>query len=516
MKNPIVIHPFLFAIYPLFFLFSHNIEQISFIQILIPLTIILCLIFLLVFLSRIIFRDKYKTAVIISVAIILFFSYGHIYNLIMDLYIGSFEIGRHRYLWFTWALLFTFTTYQTLRTQRSLHKFTNILNIIALSLFIFSIFNIGIYEFKTVSNKQDNFKSMDIIKATNTTAIDVPILRDIYYIILDGYASSNTLRDVYNFDNQNFTSYLKSKDFYIAHKSRSNYPLSFLSIASSLNMKYLNYLTDVIGQEGTDPTLPYHLIQNSQVMGFLKKNGYKYVHFSSGYGPTNRNKYADLDIHGLGLGSEFISMVAQTTMLKTFDALILGFERKKILDTFSKLGKIHQIEGPKFIFAHIVSPHHPYLFDKNGEPVPSTSLKMKEGTGIWEQRENYINQLIFINKKVQKLIEDILLKSKIPPIIIIQADHGSASSFSGHYGSESWKHPSETMLKERMRILNTYYLPLNGTNLLYESITPVNTFRLVFDFYFNTNYGLIDDESYYSSYGRPYKFTNVTDSVTYK
>ncbi len=114
---------------------------------------------------------------------------------------------------------------------------------------------------------------------------------------------------------------------------------------------------------------------------------------------------------------------------------------------------------------------------------------------------------------VEKLVNEILLKSEVPPIIILQADHGSASSFPGHYGSEAWLHPADNMFRERLGILNAYYLPSGGSDFLYESVTPVNTFRLIFDFYFDTNYGLLDDQSYYSSYKRPYDFINVTDIV---
>jgi hypothetical protein len=74
---------------------------------------------------------------------------------------------------------------------------------------------------------------------------------------------------------------------------------------------------------------------------------------------------------------------------------------------------------------------------------------------------------------------------------------------------------NENMLRERMTILNAYYLPSDGNNLLYDSITPVNTFRLIFDFYFDTNNGLLDDRCYFSTYGRPYDFIDVTDSLKY-
>ena len=231
MKNSLFIHPFLFAIYPILFLFSHNIEQVSYLQILLPSAIVLGPILLFVLLSRLITKDIAKLAIIISISSILFFSYGHIYDLIVDQYIWNFEIGRHRYLWLTWGLLLACTAYLIIRTRRSLHNITNILNIISLSLVIMSLLNISIYEFKTKTTWQDGSNIAEHIETECTDLEKTSASRDIYYIILDGYASTSTLKQVYDYENTNFNDLLITKGFYIATKSQSNYPLSFLSKA---------------------------------------------------------------------------------------------------------------------------------------------------------------------------------------------------------------------------------------------------------------------------------------------
>jgi len=62
-----------------------------------------------------------------------------------------------------------------------------------------------------------------------------------------------------------------------------------------------------------------------------------------------------------------------------------------------------------------------------------------------------------------------------------------------------------------MAILNAYYLPRGGQDLLYENISPVNSFRLIFDYYFGGNFGLLEDGSYFSSYQQPFDFTLIKD-----
>ncbi|GAI50318.1 unnamed protein product, partial [marine sediment metagenome] len=56
---------------------------------------------------------------------------------------------------------------------------------------------------------------------------------------------------------------------------------------------------------------------------------------------------------------------------------------------------------------------------------------------------------------------------------------------------------------------NAYFLPNDGSHLLYESITPVNSFRIVFNLYFDTNYDLLKDESYFSNFKYPLEFIIV-------
>ena len=62
-----------------------------------------------------------------------------------------------------------------------------------------------------------------------------------------------------------------------------------------------------------------------------------------------------------------------------------------------------------------------------------------------------------------------------------------------------------------MSIFNAYYLPDQNTDLIYDSITPVNSFRLILNAHFNANYELLEDKSYFSDYVHPHNFTDVTE-----
>lgn len=514
MKKTYIVHPFIFALFPILFLFFENVDQTSFSEIFLPLVLTLSLTILLTVLTRFIIHNSEKAGILVSIILVFFFFYGHAYNVVQDWQIGSIFIGRLRYLLLVWILLFAICAYFVFKIKTNLQNFTKFLNIISLILIFFSLFHIFLYEFKSKTYFNKIYENKEDKNAYYSYYTDATIKRDIYYIILDGYASSSTLEEIYGYNNHEFIDYLSKKNFFIASKSKSNYATTFLSLASSLNMKYVNYLTDIIGVKSKDRRLCDKMIRNSEVMNFIKSRGYKFIQFDSGWEATSNNKNANYEIvcrSKLGRLNEFEIVLVKTTILRLFVEYFNLYEidaRERVLCAFSKIAEIHKVEGPKFIFAHILCPHYPFVFGANGEIIP-TSQKMKIKTGL-EEKEDYLNQLIFVNKKVKILIDEILSKSNIQPIVILQADHGSGSFYSD---PESVNHPTESNLNERMRIFNAYYLPTDRFNFLYDSITPVNSFRLILNYYFHANYQLLKDQSYYSTYERPYKFINVTNRL---
>ncbi len=504
-KNP-VLHPFLLAVFPVLFLYSHNITEVGFSDVLPVAAIALSAATVLLLAARLFYKDIYKAGVFVFLTIVLFYSYGRVLGMIQSLQLGSFALGRNRYMLPVWATLFIGGIFLIRKTGGKGYGVLNkVLNIIAVSLMVVSLFNIGIYKLKTMDTDGAGGSSEALRGNSGGGGESPTVLRDVYYIILDGYAGARTLEDLYDFDNDEFEKFLGDRGFYLAGESRSNYAQTFLSLASSLNMEYVNDIAEKIGTQSADRSKFYQMIKDSAVRKTLKAKGYKFVHFSSGWGATNYNKLADINFYE-GV-NEFLSVFIQTTLLLPFEKyLIADNSRQRVLNTFSNLHDVAELEGPKFVFAHIVSPHPPFLFGRDGEPVTDAPLDM-EGY-VWSHKDKYLNQLVFINRMTEKLIDGIISRSAVPPIIVLQADHGSASTFT-HPDEGGWENPTEKMIAERMDILNAYFLPNGGDAQLYAEITPVNTFRLIFNHYFHGNHNLLKDISYFSSYTYPYKFIEV-------
>jgi hypothetical protein len=168
-----------------------------------------------------------------------------------------------------------------------------------------------------------------------------------------------------------------------------------------------------------------------------------------------------------------------------------------------KRKEIPKIKGPTFTFVHFTIPHNPYVFDRSGDRrrnIP-LSLQFKIDRGGWGRKVEYIDQLVYLNKKVEEIIADILKKSKVRPIIILQADHGTSSLAKPHINIEKHLSTNIRFFKERHAILNSYLAPEKCTNFFYETITPVNTFRVLFNCLFDENFELNQDKIYFSFYG---------------
>lgn len=512
MKKQFIIHPFLFAIFPILFLYSYNITEMLISEIF-PFTLITFVFVLSFFIAlTLVLKDKQKAGLVVSIFLVFFFSYGHFFDLLIKNKAIGPAFGLHRILLSFWGVLFICSAYFIIISRKNLFDLTKIINFTAAFLVMLPLANIVIYK---LNEKPFLERKISVITDERSVIQDQEVkqLPDIYYITLDGYASSDILRDIFSYDNREFIDYLTGKGFYVADESRSNYAMTSLSLASSLNMEYVNYLTDILGEESKNGRIILKMIKDSKVARFLKTKGYKIVYFNSGWRVVGSNPYADLDIE-CGSWDEFHIMLIKTTLLRPFVKYLIEEDvRKRILFTFFKLGEMHKIKGPKFIFAHIVCPHPPYLFGSSGELV--SEEKSKKYASDWENKNGYLNQLIFVNKKIKSLVGEILSKSKVHPIIILQADHGTCSTFYSSDGKKWPEYPTDKNIRERFRIFNAYYLPSGGDRFLYDSITPVNTFRLIFKFYFNRNEELLGDQSYYSTYKFPFKLINVTEKACF-
>lgn len=489
-QNILVLHPFLFAIYPVTALLAFNIEVTRLSAAVRPLLFSLVGATILLLIGKFLYKDWHVAGLFTTFALVIFFSYGHIYNEFENIRIFGMAIGRHRYWIPFWVVLFIFGIWWGKKTNWDYKALSKILNIVVLIALVIPVFQIGQYIFRSFQT-QSRVDEIDVPISLELKGNGPP--PDIYYIILDGYARDDILSRFYELDNSDFLSRLNQSGFSIAYCSQSNYAQTQLSIASSLNSDYLENLNDRYKVGNTSRLGLPELIKHSSVRQMLEKLGYKTIAFDSGYDATRlQDAAAYYSPEILSDINDFEDLFIRTTFARV---LLEGIaflnippdwevrdqaHRERILYTLEKLKEVPEIDGPKFVFAHIISPHWPHVFGPNGEPVHEHP----------DSVSGYKNQVIFISDQIESVLEEILDNSEVPPIIILQGDHGSVIESP----------------QRRMSILNAYFLPEDGDNILYEGISPVNSFRLIFNDYFGGQFPLLDDVSYFSSYEDPYNY----------
>ena len=504
----LVIHPLLFAAFPILFLFSHNIDEVMTKDLVLPILVSMSIAAILLVLFKFITNSYEKGGIITAAFLMLFFSYGHIAYLILSWGIGG-DIAVHLALLSLWLLFFITAIFLVLRLHWDFVTATKLLNIVAIALISISLINIGIYEVRAMNLREDRINDHTISLSPNT----LDYLPDIYYVIVDEYARNDTLKSFWDYDNSEFTDYLTSRGFFVASESRANYAHTRLSLASSLSMQYINYLSESVKEQHREIVLS-RMVSNSEVSRLLKSIGYRYIHVTSGGPWKDMGQYAEvLEYKGkFGIKiSDFVRSLVHTTALHPIDRYLGGFLSKREhyenrLYVFDKIGEVVQMEGPKFVFVYICCPHPAFVFDRYGNPLPQIIYPAldPEDRLAYEKHEAYLGQLIFITKKVEMLVDELLSKSDLPPVIVLQSDTGP----NRYMRKPEYELLDETFMKERLKILNAYFFPDNGTELLYQSITPVNSFRIIFNHYFAADYELLKDESYFGSL-IPYSLTIV-------
>ena len=528
MKRIPIVHPLLFAVYPVLALLAHNISEVPLKEAIRPLIASVISSGILLLLLRFILKNWHKAGLITTAVVLWFFSYAHAYNLLKTSDLDLFStIGRHRYFVPISVALLAGVCWWIIRRRTSQVQLTNFLNLVAAISLALPLYTITSFEFRTAGQVQLDFIQSEALQLPQDEQSP-----DIYYIVMDSYAREDTLRRVFDYDNTPFLQDLAERGFFVAYHGFSNYSRTSLSLASSLNMDFIQNLIVDLDPYSRQQEPLWELIQNSRVRNALEDLGYKTVAFSTGY---SRTELKDADIYitggtldqilGLNAFSNFEGMLIDNSagliLLDGAIALPLLFpglkypyqlHREWVLNIFDHLSDLPDIDEPMFVFAHIISPHSPFVFERDGSLVdrsPGFTLGFTFGDGSSIMDEEYIeayrNQLHYINTRLVQTIDAILAHSETPPILILQSDHGPIPE-----GSKM------RYTQQRMAILSAYYLPGNGDEFLYPTITPVNTFRVIFNTYYSGAYELLPDRVYFSAYPMIYNFTDVTDEVDAK
>lgn len=505
------LHPFLLALYPVLFLYNENLGEVEPADLTVPILVALIGTAIVLLMARLVVRDLERAALVTSLGVVGFSSYGRI----LDAARGTPLTGGRLLL--VTGVLGVLGLVAIVRMNRGSQRFGSALTVVSGLLVVATAAGVLGYEVPRVlgGGAPDSVTSSAPVATGggHTT-------RDIYYILVEDLGSEATLRDYFGLDPHTFD-WLRDAGFTVASESATNYGKTVHMLASTLNMTYLDEVAARVGRDSGDYHPLYKLVDDASVPRFLKAQGYRYIHIGSWWDPTEKSSIADVN-YGISAPSDFDSTLIQTTMLREIVERLrrLGIrlpgagelsgdraQYEGALLGFAKLEDLAGTPGPKFVFAHILIPHDPYVFDPDG------SFLTPERRATRSTRQNFLGQALYTNRRLKEIVSRLLsVPEPRRPIVIIQTDEGpNPPALERDVAHFEWAQATQQELELKYSILNAFYLPGLSDPGVYPQITTVNTFRLVLSRYFGADLPLLPDRLFiFRDKPHPYDFTEIT------
>jgi hypothetical protein len=509
------LHPFLLALYPILFLYSENLGEVEPGDLLVPLAIVMAATAVVFLGAWAVFRKPGRAALATTLLLALIFSFGRV----VDAAEGTpFSSGR---LLAIAAVVLVVGFGGIFLVRRDLAAVHRALSIVTAVLVVVASANILAYEGPRALGARPGVGNVapDPIAGGGTRT-----RRDIYYIVVEDLGSPAILRKYFGLTDEHAFDWLDQLGFQVASRSATNYGKTIHMLASTLNMTYLDDLVEQVGADSSDYHPLFKLVDNPSVARFLKANGYRYLHIGSWWDPTEESSIADVN-YGIAAPSDFNTTLVGTTIFPEIVERLprLGIKLPQEVElkgesaqydgavfAFSKLEELPRVSGSKFVFAHILIPHDPFVFNADGSR-PTAKQRSERSTN-----ESFLQQSLYTVRRLKEVVTKLLAGPEASrPIVILQTDEGpNPPTWKKEGANFDWTKASQQELEIKYPILNAFYMPGIADPGVYPDITTVNTFRLVLGKYFGADLPLLPDRLYiYRDKAHPYELTDVTDRL---
>ena len=517
------VHPFIAAGYPVLFLLAGNLGQAEPSDAWPSLLVVLGGAASLFAVGRALLGDRHRAGLYTTLFFVLVFTDQAVVGwgeaTLPD---GPAARWADAWLWVE-AILLVVAVPLLRRKPAEPHRSTSALNIAAVVLVLFPLAEIVRYV-----EREPPLDEVEQPAGSLAVATSAGSRPDIYHIVLDAYARADVLKEFYGQDNSEFIDFLRSRDFYVAEDSATNYSATRLLLPSMLSFGYLDGLADRMGRKSRRVAPLLRMISANRVLETLRAAGYEVITVSTAstvFVPKGADDHVRLGARRSELGEFDAVLVAMTPFPRIMERLstasaaeTLGpafhasfgsmLRRARIEHALEQLGALASRPGPKYVFAHIHSPHTPFVL---GDKPKDTGLFLRyfrsySNSQLRRFARAYKREVRALNERVMGVVDRILEDSAEPPVIVIHGDHGLRLL--------SMRNPKGTCMVESFAILNALHLPEAPEGLLYPTISPVNTYRVIFDTYFGTQLGRLDDRSFFANNRTGiYNFRDITDRI---
>ena len=303
---------------------------------------------------------------------------------------------------------------------------------------------------------------------------------DVYFFLLDGYGRADQLEATVGHDNSRFLRSLEHRGFEIHDQATATYPLTFLSLASTLEMGY----PVLPGELGSYRPFFDAIAGDNQTVDAFHELGYRFV-FATDYSSFECGDQVDLCLEPRQstvdalIGEREHAILRATPLAEVLDAA--GVHASPLSGNLSPEDVVEDVERrrsdqPVFVYSHILAPHPPYRYLAGCEPkadIQDPSL-IYWGDAKGAGGEEYRRAIGCVNRSLLASVNAILAQRDA--IIVIQGDHGPKFGIDFHRPLSEW---SEAELQQRFPILNAQRLPPECRASGNRAGLAVNTFRFV-------------------------------------
>ncbi len=407
-----------------------------------------------------------------------------------------------------WVAIVAAATIYAFRARESLSTVTLALNAFTIVLVVLTLVEIVPYETGRVVARGTG--SGDA--TTDLVATRHPD-RDIYLIVLDRYGSDWSIEHRFGITDNDLPEWLAAQGFQVLPGARANYRATDFSLSSMLSMDLLDQYSVDPGRESGDRTAARSRLARPAVAAFLKDQGYTYYQLGSWYGPTQTNELVDVGMTR-NTDTELEAVLRGSTILPQVDRLLGRREgegdefrddaRATARYQLRQLQRLPSVPGRKLVFAHILLPHPPYVFDASGD------LVLKATAEVEPEAQLYADQLAFTNDQIRETVSALLAgPDETDPIVVVMGDEGPFLCRNVDCVDDS-----DRRLGIRFGALGAYYLPGQPDDLLPPDHSHVNTFRRILSAYFGVDLPALPDRSFdWPDNDHIYDFVDITDRL---
>jgi hypothetical protein len=446
--------------------------------------------------SYLLFKSVLKSFVFSFYCLAVYFFFGFLHDLVHSFFQESF-FASYKFLL---PIILVVSAALFFWMQRSNKSFRRPARFVAYLLVLFVAFEIISVGFNVFRNRSAENNLAIPASENETNAPCVNGKPDIFFIVLDEYASTKGLKKYFDYDNSLMDSFFIQNGFYISGGSKSNYNFTPFSLASTFHYDYLSLSEADSLFSNTRLLQGIESFRKNRLTTFLHKQGYELLNFGCfELEQTRLETYADFE----WLPGNMIDK--QTLSSRIRDDIGWQLRTKNIFSGEFKIPKsywqkkkrhLHRNDynlihlkqelktagnKPRFVYAHLMLPHEPYYLDASGNPVSDTAVYLN----AIKPEKGYFEQLIYCNKILRELISLAVMETGRERVIIIEGDHGIRFHHAG------------TSKEMEFDNLNAYYFSDKDYQMLYDTISPVNTFRVILNKYFCGNLPLLKDSSFY-------------------